>query len=1017
MRVNAPEALGELRSVKRRGLLSIVLLHANQRMHEEKLLNWLWRDEDGSENLAELRRTITKVRGVLRRTSSRPELRREGEFLRLEVDPELVDFHVFQRLAQEGAVALERREHRAAVSLLGRALELWPEPVAFENVPLSWARRTSERLIGRELVPACRNYYAAHLALEHHDLVVSQLRQRSALLERDETIAAVYAQALAVVEDADAVADFREQFTDGFREQFGTEPSERFFALCSRLIDEQPPASAYGLPEPPCLLPRDVPEFVGRENLLATLDDWLVADDVPAVAALDGLPGAGKTAIAKHWARTRADHFVHGQLYADLEGFGPARPLAPSAVLARFLTVLGVRQEDLPHTVEERVMLLRHKLRGRRVLVVLDNVRDATHVRPLLDATAPCSVVVTSRNRLGLADCRHLTVPSMSAHEAIALLHRRIRDARARREVGALRNLARLCDGLPLGLRIAAEYVAARSDVAIGDLVGQLGSRQRLLDLTSPGDSEYRSLRAVFASSFALLRPDAQRLLRLLGMHPSASVTIPVAAAMAGTPLTEIEDAFAILLGARLVDQKTVAGYRLHDLVHAYAGDSARRYLGEAERREAFVRMVEFYRTTVDNAVRVIAPSLTEVPAMAVPPGVTPLEFAGPDDALEWCTEQRAQVLAVSRVAAEEGLHEQVWRIIGRFAEILKRHGDPREVVEVHEVALRSAQIAASRLGEAMLTNNLGSVLLRVEEFEQAEIAFKRALELSRELGDDLGLAVALHNSGHAAFLRGNLARAGRLFAEGLELFTRLEFGPGRCKAYLHLGDIEWRLGRRDAASLCYQHALAIERDPDVLAKLAAFHQEAGEPAVAAEYGREALRMHREARHERATCGDLIVLAKALHDLADHEEAMSCAREATGLAEGCGDLRSKAAALEWTAACEQALGAWDRAVDSWTSAADLFEELGDSRAARVRARLAEAGAARVMPEQRQAGDGSVEDLRDLPAGRSHDERRDEGLRPAEPDQAAAEGRGDRRDHAAHWSTVTRFTNPRGVPPG
>ncbi|UQS22756.1 tetratricopeptide repeat protein [Amycolatopsis thermalba] len=998
MRVAAPEALDELRSVKRRGLLSIVLLQANQRVHEEKLLNWLWRDEDGSENLAELRRTVTKVRRVLKRTPSRPELRREGEYYRLDVNPDLVDFHVFRRLAKEGAGARERREHRKALSLLESALELWPEPVAFENVPLSWARQASDRLVEHELVPACRDYYETHLALEHYDVVVSHLRQRPALLERNETIAAVYVRALAVVEDADAVADFRERFADGFREHFGEDPSERFFALCRRLIDEQPPASAYGLPEPPCLLPRDVPDFVGREDLLTTLDDWLVADDVPGVAALDGLPGSGKTAIAKHWARTRAEHFVHGQLYADLEGFGPARPLAPSAVLARFLAVLGVHQADLPHGVEERVMLLRHKLRGRRVLVVLDNVRDAAHVRPLLDATAPCSVLVTSRNRLGLADCRHLTVPSMAPHEAVALLHRRIRDGRARHEAGALRNLARLCDGLPLGLRIAAEYVAARSDVAIGDLVGQLGSRQRLLDLSSPGDSEYRTLRAVFTSSFALLRPEAQRLLRLLGLHPSASITSPVAAAMAGTPVPDVEDVFAVLLGARLVDQKTVTGYRVHDLVHAYAGDSARRYLGEAERREALVRMVEFYRTTVDNAVRTIEPSLTEVPAMAVPSGVTPLEFADPEEALAWCTEQRAQVLAVSRVAADEGLHEQVWRIVGRFAEVLKRHGDPREVVEVHEMALRSAQIAASRLGEAMLTNNLGSALLGVDEFEQAETAFRRALQLSRELGDDLGQAVALHNAGHAAFLRGYLARAGRLFTEGLELFTRLEHRLGRCKAYLHLGDIEWRQGRARAASLCYRHALAIERHPDVLAKLAAFHHETGEPDVAVEYGREALRLHREARHERAACGDLLVLAEALHDLAEHEEAMSCAREATSLAESCGDLRTKAAALELTGVCAEALEARGRAAEFWTAAADLFEELGDSRAARVRARLAEAGAARVMPEQRRAGNGSVEDLRDLPAGQDREARHCDGLRPAEPAQAAAERRNSVLDH-------------------
>ncbi|GAB3587291.1 hypothetical protein GCM10027445_67220 [Amycolatopsis endophytica] len=1003
VRVSAPpEALGELRSVKRRGLLAIMLLHANQRMHEEKLLNWLWRDEDGSENLAELRRTVTKVRGVLKHTPSHPELPREGDHFRLRVDPALVDFHVFRDLSRQGSEALEKRDRHAALSLLRKALELWPEPVAFENVPLSWARRTSDRLVERELVPVCRAYYETHLALEHHDLVVSELRRSADLLERSESLAAVYLRALAVVEDAGAVADFRDRFVGDFRQHFGADPSDGFLALARRLVEEQPPAAAYGLPEPPCMLPRDVPDFVGRTGVLTTLDGWLVDDDVPGVAALDGLPGAGKTAIARHWARTRSEHFVHGQLYADLEGFGPGRPVAPSVVLARFLTVLGVPPDGLPPDADDRVALLRHKLRGRRVLVVLDNVRDAAHARPLLDATAPCSVLVTSRNRLGLTDCRHLTVPSMSAEEAVNMLHRRIHDGRARREAGALRELGRLCGGLPLGLRIAAEYVAARSDVPIADLVGQLSSRQRLLDLSSPGDSEYRTLRAVFTSSFAVLRPEAQRLLRRLGLHPSASVTSPVAAAMTGLPLPDVEDAFAVLLGARLVDQKTVDGYRLHDLVHAYAADSARRYLGAEERRDAVLRMVEFYRGTVDNAVRAIAPSLTEVPALAIAAQVEPLELADREHAMAWCAEQRSQVLAVSRAAAEAGLHEQVWRIVGRFGEILKRNGDPREVVEIHEVAVRSAQVSASRLGEAMLTNNLGSALLGVDDFEQAEIAFKRALRLSRELGNELGEATSLHNCGTAAFARGDFARAGRLFTEGLALFTGLDHPAGQWRAYLHLGDVEWKRGQTAAASLCYRHALAIERNADVLVKLAQFHQGNGEPGVAVEYGREALRLHREARHERAVCGDLLVLAQGLHGLAEHEESMSCAKEAAGLAESCGDLRARASAFEWMGVCAEALDDRGQAVGHWRIAAGLFEELTDSRVARVRARIVETGAVRTVPGQRHAGNGSGEDLRDLPAGRDREGRHREALRPAEPGQAAADGRGscDQHRHGA-----------------
>ena len=82
----------------------------------------------------------------------------------------------------------------------------------------------------------------------------------------------------------------------------------------------------------------------------------------------------------------------------DLLG-ASAQPAAPGEVLARFLRDLGVEGDKVPARDDERAALYRTTLTGRRVLIVLDNAKDAAQVRPLLPGSSSCAVLVTTRNR------------------------------------------------------------------------------------------------------------------------------------------------------------------------------------------------------------------------------------------------------------------------------------------------------------------------------------------------------------------------------------------------------------------------------------------------------------------------------------------------------------------------------------------------------------------------------------------------------------------------------------------
>ena len=108
------------------------------------------------------------------------------------------------------------------------------------------------------------------------------------------------------------------------------------------------------------------------------------------ISAIGGTAGVGKTALALHFAHRVADRFPDGQLYANLLGFDPSGspPMQASSVVRRFLDTLVVPAARIPINPQAQLDLYRSLLADKRVLIVLDNARDAGQVRPLLPGAA-----------------------------------------------------------------------------------------------------------------------------------------------------------------------------------------------------------------------------------------------------------------------------------------------------------------------------------------------------------------------------------------------------------------------------------------------------------------------------------------------------------------------------------------------------------------------------------------------------------------------------------------------------
>jgi transcriptional regulator with XRE-family HTH domain len=327
----------------------------------------------------------------------------------------------------------------------------------------------------------------------------------------------------------------------------------------------------------PCQLPRDVDDFTGRSESIASVRDHLVTacGDEPVsvpVCAVAGMAGVGKTTLAVHVAHQMRELFHDGQYYVDLRGLS-ARPLHPAEVLEGFLRTLDIDGAGIPEQVDQRATLWRTRLAGRRVLVVLDDAATEEQVRPVLPGTPGAGVLITSRARLaGLDGAKLIGLDVLPSGEAIQLLGRIAGPERISSQQDATAAVLRFCAGLPLAVRLAGARLAARPHWPVQRLVDLLADEHRRLDELAVGG---REVRASVALSYRSLGDREQRVFRLLGLLEATDFTPWKAAALLGTTVTDTGETLEQIVDAQLLQALPSHAdhirYRLHDLVHVFA--------------------------------------------------------------------------------------------------------------------------------------------------------------------------------------------------------------------------------------------------------------------------------------------------------------------------------------------------------------------------------------------------------------------------------------------------------------
>ncbi|WP_027659738.1 AfsR/SARP family transcriptional regulator [Salinispora fenicalii] len=968
-----------------RTILAMLLLQAGRIVPTEELVDAVWEEQPPATARAQLQTCVSRLRRRFATLGLPPELivTDPGGY-GVRTAPGDLDAEVFgdevaaaRAAVATGQLADARRHFRAALALWrGSALG----GIAGRSV------RGRAQTLDEQRVTALEECVHVELRLgQAVDLIdeLTEAVERHPL--RDRLRGQLMLALSAIGRQADALVVYR----DGRRryaDDLGIEPGVELQELHQRVLAGDLVTTGPRRTTTPVRgLPRAISDFTGRQEIVARLLQQLHEGDTQ-VQLIDGMAGSGKTTLAVHLATRLADRYRDVQLFIDLHGHSERTPLTPATAVATLLRQLGIPAEQVPVDFEDRLALWRTELSDRRALVLLDNAASVDQVAPLLPTGRSCLTLVTSRRRLvGLDAGQPVSLPVLDLDEAVTLLARVAGPERVTAEPEAAAEVIRRCGFLPLAIRLAGARLAHRPSWQIVDLVERLaGARDPLAEFVAGP----RSVGGAFALSYAQVSPPAQRLFRLLGVHPASNFDNAVAAALAELALPDTQDLLDELIDANLVEEPRPGRFRLHDLIQEYA----RRLLAEpgrtAERAAALERLMDHCLYVAAAIARSLEEASRAAFVLPDPPRADLVEACLPQRTT-WFDSNRVVLTALPRIAEAEGLLQHCWRLARACWWANYQGGHLSELIEMHTVGLRAAERLNDQAAVALTLNYLASAHYRLAQFPEAITLMSRGLQVCRQLGLRRQVVSGLMNLGIAYSGGGDYRRGLEFFDEAIRLvdagtgrgaLVELTSNKGCALAYwgryeealrtirLHMSlarelDDLWELGRAFGHTGMIRHrmgdvaparrllraALRLMRlagnsygEGEVLNEFGVLEREAGRPEEAARLHREALIAINKSGDRAGACASRNLLARAIADQGDRPSALDLFRRVLHDAQKINHRYEQARALDGMARCLRSTD-MSAARAYWTQALALFDQVDVPERHEVRRLLTELG--------------------------------------------------------------------------
>ena len=564
------------------------------------------------------------------------------------------------------------------------------------------------------------------------------------------------AEMLARIKDDDSVS--YQRFSDSVELQRLVE-NDLAVLLSERFEMTQPPgraadaAPAGALPVPPTPL-------VDRSQETTEVEDLVVRQGVRLIT-FTGPGGVGKSRLAVEVAGRLGSGFADGVRFVDLAAVSAAE-LVPAAIAAGLgLNTSGGRL--LTDVVSY--------LRGKRLVLVLDNFEQVTEAAPLvaeLLAAAPDLVtLVTSRTVLRVSGEFELCVPPLAVppsrdagnldeYASVRLFMARAGAAApgfelTGRNAQAVAEICRRLDGLPLAIELAAARIRLLPPSA---LLARLDDWTSVLT-AGPRDlpKRQRALRNTLDWSFDLLSADEKALFARLGVF-AGTFGLPAAEAVCAdrvppaAPPGRTMDTLSSLVDSSLVrpePRDDEPRFSLLETIRVYALDRLREsgdWQGVHDRHAAYF-------------LSLAKPAEAELRGAGQLAWLDRLEIrrGNLNAALSWLIEQDQPGMALDLIWA-------TWRFwwLHGHAEELARHVD---MILAHADGMPPYQRALALSG-AGFTHLVGGDQTRARRL------LKQSLPLYRKVGDRLGMGLTAAALGHLLAARHEVAVASDLLEQTL---------------------------------------------------------------------------------------------------------------------------------------------------------------------------------------------------------------------------------------------------------
>ncbi|MCY1141563.1 BTAD domain-containing putative transcriptional regulator [Actinoplanes sp. Pm04-4] len=807
-------------------VLAALLIKANQQLSTTELLQASWGDPEVSP--AQLHKAVSALRRLVALAGRPGSIKTHNRF-GYELKAATADLDLLQFRWHVDRADAERREQHIPQEIehLRAAIRLWRGRTPLANVPDAPFATDIAALLSRRKRSAVRLFTLEH-ARGEHAAILDDLTQFFAEDPADGQLCRLLMLSLYLsghTTEAMAALERHEEAVDG-----GAAKELRKLGYQMAMHNDEAVAraddTAVRVPRP-VALPRQLPpppaSFVGRDAVLAEVGAVL-RDRRLKVVVISGPGGMGKTALALRAANDAADLFPDGQLWADLRGSSD-QPVDPGEVLAEFLRALG--ETTVPESRRERIALFRTLAAGRKLLIVLDDAGSVAQIRDLIPGGVTSVVLVTARRRLpGIdAPAHHVATLEALDHETAAELFRNVVTAAqvdVGREQEAVEAVVRLCGGLPLALRIAAQMRVEDFHRPIAELLRRL--REQGPAAFRHGDE---SLARTIGAGLAPLDDLARRLFLGLGLLAQPTFGEWTAAALLQEPGPAAGAALARLALVGMVDPvHPGARYGFHDLTRDYARDRARAELKPPdEHTEAPARVCRALLTLTRRAHDALYGGQSKIvhsdePDVLVPDAEVEALASAPR---AWFEIERLNIRAAVGQAAALGLTEVCWDLAVSAHEFyaIGQYFDDWRVT--HEIALAECRRAGDRRGEGVVLIGLGQPPLVASGSPGVSgvAELERAQELLAEVGERRGRAVALRTLANALRRRGELARPLQQFTEALVHYRESGDVVGVQQTLRFIGQAHLDMGHAEAAVATLREAERVGRElgqPQVLA-------------------------------------------------------------------------------------------------------------------------------------------------------------------------------------------------------